>query len=117
MLQVVTLWYRAPDVLMGNTKYSTAVDVWSIGCIFAGGVFVRCLCLSLSLTEPNVFFITEMVLGRPFLPGSSVSDQLLLIFKMFGTPTMETWPEMAELVDEKTVHYITFHFFFFWFFI
>lgn len=34
--QVVTLWYRAPDVLMGSRKYSTPVDVWSIGCIFAG---------------------------------------------------------------------------------
>ena len=34
--EVVTLWYRAPDVLMGSRKYSTPVDVWSIGCIFAG---------------------------------------------------------------------------------
>lgn len=34
--EVVTLWYRAPDVLMGSKKYSTPVDVWSVGCIFAG---------------------------------------------------------------------------------
>jgi cyclin-dependent kinase len=34
--EVVTLWYRAPDVLMGSRKYSTPVDIWSIGCIFAG---------------------------------------------------------------------------------
>lgn len=34
--EVVTLWYRAPDVLMGSKKYSTEVDIWSVGCIFAG---------------------------------------------------------------------------------
>jgi cyclin-dependent kinase len=45
---VVTLWYRAPDVLMGSRKYSTPVDVWSIGCIFA-----------------------EMNNGRPLFPGTS----------------------------------------------
>lgn len=35
-VQVVTLWYRSPDVLMGSRKYSMPVDVWSIGCIAAG---------------------------------------------------------------------------------
>ena len=35
-VQVVTLWYRPPDVLMGSTKYSTQVDIWGVGCIFAG---------------------------------------------------------------------------------
>ena len=33
--EVVTLWYRAPDVLMGSKNYSTSVDIWSVGCIFA----------------------------------------------------------------------------------
>lgn len=33
---VVTLWYRAPDILLGSREYSTSVDIWSIGCIFAG---------------------------------------------------------------------------------
>ena len=42
--EVVTLWYRAPDVLMGSRKYSTPVDIWSIGCIFAGARFV-CVCV------------------------------------------------------------------------
>jgi cyclin-dependent kinase len=51
--EVVTLWYRAPDVLMGSRKYSTPVDIWSIGCIFA-----------------------EMANGRPLFAGSSESDQL-----------------------------------------
>ena len=34
--EVVTLWYRPPDVLLGSTKYSTQVDMWGVGCIFAG---------------------------------------------------------------------------------
>lgn len=41
--EVVTLWYRAPDVLMGSRKYSTPVDIWSIGCIFAEMVNGRCV--------------------------------------------------------------------------
>ena len=55
--EVVTLWYRAPEILLGQKQYSTPVDIWSIGCIFA-----------------------EMVNGRPLFPGSSESDQLLKIF-------------------------------------
>jgi len=39
--EVVTLWYRAPDVLLGSKKYSTPVDIWSVGCIFAGAC--RCV--------------------------------------------------------------------------
>ncbi|XP_026190999.1 cell division control protein 2 homolog [Cyclospora cayetanensis] len=61
--EVVTLWYRAPDVLMGSNTYSTPVDIWSIGCIFA-----------------------EMVNGRPLFPGSNNEDQLQRIFKVLGTP-------------------------------
>jgi len=76
--EVVTLWYRAPDVLLGSRKYSTQVDIWSIGCIFA-----------------------EMVNGRPLFPGSSEQDQLVRIFKTLGTPTLKTWPGMAELPDFK----------------
>jgi cyclin-dependent kinase len=76
--EVVTLWYRAPDVLMGSRKYSTQVDVWSVGCIFA-----------------------EMVNGRPLFPGSSESDQLVKIFKALGTPTPKSWPQMVDLPEYK----------------
>lgn len=76
--EVVTLWYRAPDVLMGSRKYSTQVDVWSVGCIFA-----------------------EMVNGRPLFPGSSESDQLVKIFKSLGTPTPKSWPQMVDLPEYK----------------
>uniref|UniRef100_A0A7S1FFA2 Cyclin-dependent kinase 2 homolog n=1 Tax=Noctiluca scintillans TaxID=2966 RepID=A0A7S1FFA2_NOCSC len=76
--EVVTLWYRAPDVLMGSRKYSTPVDIWSVGCIFA-----------------------EMVTGRPLFPGNTDSDQLQKIFKISGTPTKESWPSVTELPDWK----------------
>lgn len=76
--EVVTLWYRAPDVLMGSRKYSTPVDIWSIGCIFA-----------------------EMASGQPLLPGASESDQLMKIFKMFGTPNIQQWPGLAQLPEFK----------------
>merc|ERR1712194_38831 len=76
--EVVTLWYRAPDVLMGSRKYSTPVDIWSVGCIFA-----------------------EMVNGRPLFPGSGDDDQLQKIFKILGTPSETFWPTIAELPDWK----------------
>merc|ERR1719486_1167380 len=76
--EVVTLWYRAPDVLMGSRKYSTPVDIWSVGCIFA-----------------------EMINGRSLLPGSTDQDQLIKIFKTLGTPTEVSWPNVAELPDWK----------------
>lgn len=56
--EVVTLWYRSPDVLLGNTFYCTSIDLWSVGCIFA-----------------------EMVNGRPLFPGSNPRDQILRIQK------------------------------------
>eukprot|EP01136_Pigoraptor_vietnamica_P020542 Opistho-1_new@69558 len=77
--EVVTLWYRAPDILMGSRRYSTSIDIWSAGCIFA-----------------------EMAAGgRPLFPGSSTSDQLTRIFKVLGTPSEETWPGVSELPEWK----------------
>ncbi|CAM9595305.1 unnamed protein product, partial [Laminaria digitata] len=76
--EVVTLWYRAPDVLMGSRKYSTPVDIWSIGCIFA-----------------------EMATGRPLLTGTSESDQLARIFRQMGTPTPVMYPGLQELPDYR----------------
>lgn len=74
--EVVTLWYRAPDVLMGSRTYSTPVDIWSIGCIFA-----------------------EMATSKPLFAGTSESDQLKRIFKTLGTPTQENYPALIELPD------------------
>lgn len=72
--EVVTLWYRAPDVLLGSRKYSTPVDIWSIGCIFA-----------------------EMVNGSPLFTGTSEETQLDTIFRHLGTPSDNKWiPELPE---------------------
>ncbi|CAM9349533.1 unnamed protein product, partial [Chrysoparadoxa australica] len=72
--EVVTLWYRPPEILMGVRSYTSSVDMWSVGCIFA-----------------------EMVLGRPLFTGISEIDQLFLIFSKLSTPTPETWPRFTEL--------------------
>jgi len=77
--EVVTLWYRAPDVLMGSRKYSTPLDIWSIGCIFA-----------------------EMSTGRSLLPGSSEEDQLQKIFQTLGTPSPQSWAGLMELEGWKS---------------
>jgi len=78
--EVVTLWYRAPDVLMGSRKYSTPIDIWSAGCIFA-----------------------EMATGRSLFQGNSTNDQLHKIFKLLGSPSEETWPGLAELPEKHIV--------------
>ncbi|KAE9616335.1 putative protein-serine/threonine kinase CMGC-CDK-Pl family [Lupinus albus] len=74
--EIVTLWYRAPEVLLGCTHYSTGVDMWSVGCIFA-----------------------EMVRRQALFPGDSEFQQLLSIFKILGTPTEEQWPGVTSLRD------------------
>jgi cyclin-dependent kinase len=74
--EIVTLWYRAPEVLLGATHYSTPVDVWSVGCIFA-----------------------EMAHKHPLFPGDSELQQLLHIFKMLGTPSEAVWPGVSKLRD------------------
>lgn len=74
--EVVTLWYRAPDVLMGSRKYSTPVDIWSVGCIFA-----------------------EMANGRPLVAGTSESDQLDRIFRLLGTPSIQDYPGIVDLPE------------------
>jgi cyclin-dependent kinase len=76
--EVVTLWYRAPDVLMGSRKYSTPVDIWSIGCILA-----------------------EMVNGVPLFTGTSEESQLDTIFRYLGTPDETIYPGISELPDWK----------------
>ncbi|RUS20671.1 hypothetical protein BC937DRAFT_94662 [Endogone sp. FLAS-F59071] len=66
--QVVTRWYRAPELLMGAKQYSYAVDIWSVGCIFA-----------------------ELMLRTPYFAGESDIDQLTKIFHALGTPTEQEW--------------------------
>ncbi|OSX64258.1 hypothetical protein POSPLADRAFT_1065522 [Postia placenta MAD-698-R-SB12] len=74
--QVITRWYRPPELLFGCRYYSTAVDIWSVGCIFA-----------------------ELMLRTPYLPGESDMDQLKTTFRALGTPTEEDWPGHTKLPD------------------
>ncbi|KAH9975994.1 CMGC/CDK/CDK7 protein kinase [Lactifluus volemus] len=78
--QVITRWYRPPELLFGCRYYSTTVDVWSVGCIFA-----------------------ELMLRTPYLPGESDMDQLKTIFRALGTPTEEEWPGHTKLPDYVSV--------------
>ncbi|XP_013784754.1 cyclin-dependent kinase 2-like isoform X1 [Limulus polyphemus] len=77
--EVVTLWYRAPEILLGAKFYSTPVDVWSMGCIFA-----------------------EMLTRRALFPGDSEIDQLFRVFRTLGTPDEDTWPGVTKLPDYKS---------------
>jgi serine/threonine protein kinase len=76
--EVVTLWYRAPEILLGQKTYAPAVDMWSIGAIFA-----------------------EMVNRRALWPGDSEIDELFRIFRTLGTPTEAEWPSVTTLPDYK----------------
>ncbi|KAK3399243.1 kinase-like domain-containing protein [Sordaria brevicollis] len=76
--EVVTLWYRAPDVLLGSRTYNTSIDIWSAGCIMA-----------------------EMFTGRPLFPGTTNEDQIVRIFRIMGTPTERTWPGLTSFPEYK----------------
>lgn len=71
---VVTLWYRAPELLFGEANYGFAVDVWSIGCVFS-----------------------ELLTGMPLFNGKEEVIQVNKIFEKCGTPTEETWPGVTSL--------------------
>ncbi|CAJ1978436.1 unnamed protein product [Sphenostylis stenocarpa] len=70
-----TAWYRAPEILCDDQRYSTPVDVWAAGCIFA-----------------------EMVTGQPLFQAINSRDELEAIFRLLGTPTEETWSGITELL-------------------
>eukprot|EP00792_Barthelona_sp_PAP020_P005245 TRINITY_DN2565_c0_g2_i1.p1 TRINITY_DN2565_c0_g2~~TRINITY_DN2565_c0_g2_i1.p1 ORF type:complete len:296 (+),score=74.31 TRINITY_DN2565_c0_g2_i1:219-1106(+) len=72
--EVVTLWYRPPELLLGARYYHGALDVWSVGCIFA-----------------------EMVTGNPLFAGDSQINMLHLIFQILGSPNEDSWPGITSL--------------------
>lgn len=80
--EVVTLWYRAPEILLGEKHYTPAVDMWSVGCIFA-----------------------ELARGKVLFRGDSEIGQLFEIFQTLGTPMdMEgSWPGVSRLPDYRDV--------------
>ncbi|KAG4993038.1 hypothetical protein JHK86_029865 [Glycine max] len=66
--RVVTLWYRAPELLLGATDYGAAIDMWSVGCILA-----------------------ELLVGKPIMPGRTEVEQMHKIFKLCGSPSEDYW--------------------------
>ena len=72
--EVLTLWYRAPELLLGINEYSTPVDIWSVGCIFA-----------------------ELILKRPLFKGDCEFEQIMKIYGILGTPKIEDWNEIVNL--------------------
>ena len=77
--EVETLWYRAPEILLGQKEYALPVDIWAVGCIFA-----------------------EMVEKKPLYMGDSEIDQIFKIFMFHGLPTNTQWPGITSLPDFKS---------------
>ncbi|KAL2332681.1 hypothetical protein Fmac_013894 [Flemingia macrophylla] len=75
---VVTLWYRAPELLLGTKQYSTAIDMWSLGCIMA-----------------------ELLSKEPLFNGKTELDQIDKIFRILGTPNEAIWPGFSGLPRVK----------------
>jgi len=72
--RVITRWYRPPELLLGSTEYTSKIDMWSVGCILG-----------------------EMILGsKTMFPGRTELEQLELIWKICGTPTMESWAAVSN---------------------
>ncbi|XP_021097146.1 cyclin-dependent kinase 2 isoform X3 [Heterocephalus glaber] len=126
LIKVVTLWYRAPEILLGCKYYSTAVDIWSLGCIFAEMYLVctqhhaKCcgehrrngrhslcpLCSYLEVAASQGGGMTAVstphpVTRRALFPGDSEIDQLFRIFRTLGTPDEVVWPGVTSMPDYK----------------
>merc|ERR1719210_1555573 len=76
--EVVTVWYRAPEILLGSALYSVPVDLWSVGCI-----------------------VGEMATGAPLFAGDSEIDTIFKVFQKLGTPNVEMWPGLTDLPEFK----------------
>jgi len=74
------MWYRAPEILLGAVEYSTYVDIWSVGCIFA-----------------------ELVTKKTLFQGNYEIDQIFQIFKILGNPS-NVWPEVKTLSYYKDTY-------------
>ena len=80
--EVQTLWYRCPELLLGQNKYNIMVDIWSIGAI-----------------------MYELLCGKVLFPGDSCVGQLMLIFHELGTPSESSWPGVIHLYAISKIKY------------
>ncbi|VDK72094.1 unnamed protein product [Dibothriocephalus latus] len=71
--EVVTLWYRPPEILLGQTKYDGKIDIWGAGCI-----------------------LFEMIVRKPLFPGRDADSQIRYIFDRLGRPPPDYWPELSS---------------------
>lgn len=81
---VITLFYRAPEILLGSRFYGPQVDIWSLGCVFL-----------------------EMILLKVIFEGENEMDQIIQIFKILGTPTNSEWEGVEDLINygfETTIY-------------
>jgi serine/threonine protein kinase len=78
--EVATIWYRCPEVLLGEASYGYGVDVWSVGCIFA-----------------------ELVNRKPLFPGRTEIDMLFKIFEVLGSPTAHDWSYYNSLPEYSSL--------------
>lgn len=76
--EVVTLWYRPPEILLGQDRYGPSTDIWSLGCI-----------------------VGEMAIAQALFPGNSEIDTIFKIFQVMGTPDEQVWPGVTKLRDFK----------------
>jgi len=79
---VITMWYRAPEILMGIKRYGPGVDMWSCGCVFA-----------------------ELFLRKPLFEGKAELHQLMLIFELTGVPNEESWPGFDRLPNRRSMQF------------
>lgn len=77
MSYICSRYYRAPELIFGATNYTTSIDIWSLGCVFA-----------------------ELLIGQPLFPGESSVDQLVEIIKVLGTPSREEIEAMNKNYTE-----------------
>ena len=78
---VCTMWYKAPELILGEEKYTTAIEVWSVACVF----------------------FSMLTKGKILFPGDSHIDMLFKIFAFSGTPNKAEWPEIEELVNWQNI--------------
>lgn len=76
--RVVTLWYWAPELLMGSNTYDLSIDMWSVGCFFV-----------------------ELLTWKPLFPGKNENMQLDLILQTMGKPNEENYPGLSQLKNYR----------------
>ncbi|KAI8984392.1 kinase-like domain-containing protein [Mycotypha africana] len=81
---VVTRWYRPPELFLGERRYTSAIDMWGVGCVFG-----------------------ELLKSRPILQGQDDLDQLKKIFQLCGSPNQDNFPGWDKLPDAKKVKFET----------